>query len=78
MRTLIDVPEELIASLDEMARDNRRSRAAEMREALSRHVGDRSSNDWIRRGAGYWKDRTDIGDGLAYQEKVRNSREPMA
>lgn len=76
MRTLIDIPDELVTSLDMMARDNGRSRAAEMREALSKHVKDRSSNDWIRRGAGYWKHRTDIGDAVEYQRAMREDRIP--
>ena len=49
-----------------------------MREALSNHVRDRTRNDWIAKGAGYWKDRPDITDGLEYQYKVRESREPMS
>ena len=76
MRTLIDIPDDLIDSLDLMARDNGRSRAAEMREALSRYVRDRSSNDWIRRGAGYWKHRDDIGDAVEYQRSMREDRDP--
>lgn len=76
MRTLVDIPDDLIDSLDAMARDNGRSRAAEMREALGKHVRDRSSNDWIRRGAGYWKHRTDIGDAVEYQRAMREDRTP--
>ena len=78
MRTLVDIPDDVIANLDALAQQNKRSRAAEVREALSNHVRDRSRNDWIAKGAGYWKHRNDIGDGLEYQERVRNSRDPLS
>ena len=75
MRTLVDIPDDMIASLDALADRNRRSRAAEMREALREHLRRRSNNDWIRRGAGYWADRDDIVDGVAYQQAMREDRE---
>ena len=78
MRTLVDIPDDVIAFLDALALQNKRSRAAEVREALSNHVRDRTRNDWIAKGAGLWKHRTDIVDGLEYQEKVRNSRDPLS
>ena len=30
----------------------------------------------IQRGRGFWKDRTDIGDGLEYQRAIREDRTP--
>ena len=78
MRTLVDIPDDVVAHLDALARQNKRSRAAEVRDALSHHVRDRTRNDWIAKGAGYWKHRTDIVDGLDYQDKVRNSRDPLS
>ena len=78
MRTLVDIPDDVVANLDALAQQNKRSRAAEVREALSNHVRDRTRNDWIAKGAGFWKHRTDIVDGLEYQEKIRNSREPLS
>lgn len=75
MRALIDIPEEDIESLDVLARRNRRSRAAEVREAVRAHVRGRAGNDWIVRGAGYWKNRTDIGDAVEYQRASREDRE---
>ena len=74
MRTLVDIPDDLITDLDVLARRNGRSRAAEMREALSAHVRRRSGQDWIMRGAGYWKDRDDIGDAVEYQRAMREDR----
>ena len=78
MRTLVDIPDDIIANLDSLAEQNKRSRAAEMREALSTHVRDRTRNDWIARGAGHWKHRTDIVDGLEYQNRIREGRDPLS
>ncbi len=75
MRALIDIPEEDIQSLDALARRNRRSRAAEVREAVRAHVRGRANQDWIARGAGYWKGRSDIGDAVEYQRISREDRE---
>ena len=33
-------------------------------------------SDWIARGAGYWKDRADIGDAVDYQRTIRDDRTP--
>lgn len=74
MRTLVDIPDDLIEDLDSLARRNGRSRAAEVREALGAHVRRRSGKDWIVRGAGYWKGRTDITDGVEYQRAMREDR----
>ena len=52
----------------------KKSRAAEIREAIRQYLASKSSNDWIRRGAGYWKDRTDIGDAVEYQRAAREDR----
>lgn len=76
MRTIVDIPEEDIASLDALAHKARQSRAAAIREAISAYIANKSSNDWIQRGAGYWKDRTDIGDAVEYQRAMREDRTP--
>lgn len=60
MRFLIDLSDEELTQLDALAQRNGRSRAAEVREAIRAWMQDRSSNDWIMRGGGYWKDRGDI------------------
>lgn len=75
MRTLIDIPDDMIADLDALASRNGRSRAAEVREAVRDHLHARTNNDWIRRGAGYWKDRDDIGDAVEYQRAMREDRD---
>ncbi len=76
MRTLVDIPDDVIFGLDMLAKRHQRSRAAEVREALQRYLDERKSNDWIARGAGYWKGRTDIGDAVEYKRDMRRDREP--
>lgn len=73
MRTLVDLPDEDIRWLDQRAADTRKSRAALVREAITAYRAD-AARDWIAEGAGYWKDRDDIGDGMAYQRAVREDR----
>jgi metal-responsive CopG/Arc/MetJ family transcriptional regulator len=74
MRTLIDIPDDLVKELDELARRHSRSRAAEVREAVRKHLADQADRSWIRAGFGYWKDRDDIGDGVEYQRAIREDR----
>ncbi len=75
MRTLVDIPEDDIAKLDALAARTKRSRAAEIREAVRLHIVRKSDNGWIARGAGYWKGRTDIGDAVEYQRAMREDRD---
>lgn len=75
-RILADLPEADIRWLDARAAEQAKSRAAVLREAVAAYraslpVPGRS--DWIGRGAGYWKDRSDIGDGVACQRMLRAS-----
>jgi Ribbon-helix-helix protein, copG family len=84
MQVLIDLPEEALAAIDALALRNRRSRGAEVRAAVRSYLDKaapktdatdiRQPDDWIRQGAGYWADREDIGDGLAYQVAIREDR----
>ena len=73
-RILADLPEEDVAALDQLAARNRRSRAAEIREAVEVYLRRRAGNNWIERGYGYWKDRDDIGDAVEYQRAIREDR----
>ena len=76
-RILADLPEEDIAELDALAARTNRSRAAALRDAVKQYLGQHADNkDWIERGAGYWKDRTDIGDAVEYQRAMREDRTP--
>ena len=74
MRTLVDIPDDDVRKLDAIAADGRRSRAAEIREAVRQYLASKSGNDWIERGAGYWRDRHDIGDAVEYQRAMREDR----
>ena len=75
-RILADLPDEDIEKLDALAVRTKRSRAAAIRDAVQAYLTQHSGNDWIRRGAGYWKDRTDIGDAVEYQRALREDRTP--
>ena len=75
MRTLVDIPDDDIEKLDALAAEAKRSRAAEIREAIRLHRERKSNTDWLMRGYGYWKDRDDIGDAVEYQRAMREDRE---
>jgi predicted transcriptional regulator len=76
-RILTDIPEKDLVQLDALAAREKRSRAAAIRDAIRLYLVQNSgNNDWIARGAGYWKDRTDIGDAVEYQRAMREDRTP--
>lgn len=58
-RILVDLPDEDIKWLDRLAEEQGKSRAALLREAVGAFRGGRSTN-WIDRGFGLWRRRTDI------------------
>lgn len=68
MRTLVDLGDTQIQSLDELSKKEKRSRAALIRQAiddfLARRRGDQEGDAF-----GLWGKRK--VDGLAYQEKAR-------
>ncbi len=77
MRVLADIPDDDLEKLDALAAREKRSRAAAIRDAIKQYLVQRSDNkDWIERGAGYWKDREDIGDAVEYQRAMREDRRP--
>ena len=72
MRTIVDLPEQDVRRLDAIAAQLKRSRAAEIRAAVERHLRAVESNAWIwGDGFGYWRDRDDIGDAVEYQRAAR-------
>lgn len=78
-RILADLPDDDIEWLDRLAAEQGKSRAQVLREAVATFKAQtptRGTKDWIARGAGYWKDRTDIGDPIAYQRAMREDRTP--
>jgi len=76
-RILVDIPDDDIRKLDALAKAQGKSRAAEIRDAIKLYlVQNDRSKDWILKGAGYWKDRNDIGDAVEYQRAMREDRRP--
>lgn len=73
-RILADLPEDDVKWLDAQAAEQGKSRAQLLREAVAAYRAE-GSKDWISKGRGYWKDRDDIGDSLAYQRSIRADRE---
>jgi len=74
MRTLVDIPEDDVRWLDARARQQNKSRAAVLRDLVAASRAE-ANKDWIARGAGYWKDRDDIGDAVEYQRAMREDRD---
>lgn len=71
-RILADLPDDDIRWLDQFAAQQGKSRAAVLREAVTTLRKDKAL-DWIEHGFGLWKDRTDIGDAVAWQRRERAS-----
>ena len=77
MRTLVDIPDEDIERLDAIAASSKRSRAAEIREAVKLYLAQKGSDrSWIDRGYGLWAHRDDIPDSVEYQRAIREDRTP--
>jgi hypothetical protein len=70
MRFLADIPEADVQWLDAVAKEQGKSRAAVLREAVSSYRAEKPS-DWIERGFGLWKDRTDLMDAVTMQQRMR-------
>ncbi len=78
-RILADLPDEDIRWLDALAAEQGKSRASVLREAVSAYKSQsptQVNKDWITRGAGLWKGRKDIPDGVEYQRSIREDRTP--
>ena len=74
-RILADLPDEDIEWLDKIAREQGKSRASLLREAVSAYRAEAPKDDleWLDIGFGAWKDRTDIGDSVEWQRRERAS-----
>ncbi|MDP0501254.1 MAG: ribbon-helix-helix protein, CopG family [Verrucomicrobiota bacterium JB022] len=68
MRTIIEVPEDVIASLDRIGEREQRSRAALIREAIQAYLRQKQASE-AADAFGIWKNRQE--DGLSYQERLR-------
>ena len=78
-RILVDLPDDDIKWLDQLAAEQGKSRAAVVREAVSAYKSQASvagDKGWIERWAGLWADRDDIPDGVEYQRAIREDRRP--
>ena len=73
MRTLIDIPDSELDWLDSKAAAEGKSRAAVVREAVAQFHANESRKG-IERYFGLWKDRSDMPDGLEYQQRCRGKR----
>ena len=67
MRTLIDIPEDQVERLSEMAAIEKVSRAALVRRAIAELIGTRRAAQSVE-AFGLW---SGAEDGLAYQRRVR-------
>ena len=68
MRTLVDIGEGQIRALDELAKKEKKSRAALIRAAVEDYLAKHRPKP-LRDAFGLWGHRQ--VDGLAYQERVR-------
>lgn len=71
MRVLIDVPDEDLNWLDRKAAEQRKSRAALVREAIAEYRVEKGKQG-IERFFGIWRDRKDVADGLEHQRRMRD------
>ena len=69
MRTIVDIPEELLRPLDELRTAENRSRASVIREALSEYLKNKPSSS-MSDAFGLWT--TQKIDSLKYQEDLRS------
>lgn len=76
MRILADLPDDDVKWLEAQAKEQGKSRAAVLRDAVSTYKAQtRPPNDkaWLDAGFGAWRDRTDIGDSVDWQRRERAS-----
>lgn len=71
MRTLVEIPDDDIRWLDKQAAERGVSRTALVREAVSQ-LREGSTRKGVDAFCGMWRDRSDIGDGLSYQRRIRS------
>ena len=69
MRTLVDLGDTQLQELDELSKEEKRSRAALIREAIDDFLAKRRSKHEAD-AFGLWGERK--VDGLVYQERVRS------
>ena len=72
MRTIIDIPDQLVESLDRVGKTHQKSRAALVREAITDFLREKSIPQ-AEAAFGLWKERNQ--DGVAYQNDFRQEWE---
>jgi metal-responsive CopG/Arc/MetJ family transcriptional regulator len=72
MRTIIDIPDQLVESLDRVGKTHQKSRAALVREAITDFLREKSIPQ-AEAAFGLWKQRN--LDGVAYQNDLRQEWE---
>lgn len=72
MRTIVDIPDTIVASLDQVRAQRGCSRAAIIREALEAYTKTHSVEE-MQAAYGIWKGRKK--DGLSYQSELREEWE---
>lgn len=72
MRTIIDIPEKTIQSLDELGSRENRSRASLIREAVDGFL-QKKSKPSMQAAFGIWKDSPK--DSVQYQQEIRDEWE---
>lgn len=73
-RILADLPDEEIERLDHIAREQGKSRAAVLREAVAAYRGAAPASgdtDWLEAGFGLWAKYGFNEDGMDYQNRLR-------
>lgn len=69
MRTIVDIPDKVIETLDQIGSTAHRSRAALIRDAINSYLCEHHREESTE-AFGIWKDK--ITDGVEYQRRVRN------
>ena len=73
MRTIIEVPDEIIRNLDQISAQQKKSRAATIREAIQLYLDERKTAS-SEEAFGLWKETAE--DGLQFQERIRSEWDP--
>jgi len=69
VRTIVEIPDQLVKSLDEVVKREKCSRAALIREAVSEYL-DRQAKSSAEGAFGIWKGKK--VDALKYERNLRN------
>ncbi|MFN7174028.1 MAG: CopG family transcriptional regulator [Thermaurantiacus tibetensis] len=75
MRTLIDIPADDLERLDALARRDRQSRVAAVRDGVCAHPLGHSEPGWIACGQGRWRELPGPADGVLYPQEIRQDRD---